>query len=151
MKQNLTHLSLFSGIGGIDLAAEWAGFETVGQCEFADYLYQVLCKRWKNVPKWRDIRDVTAESFKERTGITNLALLSGGFPCQPHSLAGKRKASADERCGCAGIHQSFPNEVTELPNRSLEWLIANRNDFFKTVFLTREEAEKALKERESND
>lgn len=93
----LTHMSLFSGIGGIDLAAEWAGFETVGQCEFADYPTKVLEKHWPNVPRWRDVRDVSVESFRERTGIQNLTLLSGGFPCQPHSVAGKRKASDDER------------------------------------------------------
>ena len=92
----LTHLSLFSGIGGIDLAAEWAGFETVGQCEFADYPTKVLEKHWPDVPRWRDVRDVTAESI-QRDGITDITLLSGGFPCQPHSIAGKRQASGDER------------------------------------------------------
>lgn len=52
----LTHLSLFSGIGGLDLAAEWAGFMTVGQCEFADYPTKVLEKHWPDVPRWRDVR-----------------------------------------------------------------------------------------------
>ena len=93
----LTHLSLFSGIGGIDLAAEWVGFESVGQCEFADYPTKVLEKHWPDVPRWRDVRDVTAANFLERTGLTAPTLLSAGFPCQPHSLVGKRKASDDER------------------------------------------------------
>ncbi|WP_436663575.1 DNA cytosine methyltransferase [Alicyclobacillus acidoterrestris] len=92
----LTHLSLFSGIGGIDLAAEWAGFTTVGQCEWADYPTKVLEKHWPDVPRWRDVRDVTAENVKA-AGIERVDLLSGGFPCQPHSVAGKRKASDDDR------------------------------------------------------
>lgn len=92
----LTHFSLFTGIGGIDLAAEWAGFETVGQCEFADYPTKVLEKHWPDVQRWRDVRDVTAESIKQK-GIGEITLLSGGFPCQPHSIAGKRMASNDER------------------------------------------------------
>jgi len=93
----MTHLSLFSGIGGIDLGAEWAGFETVGQCEFADYPTRVLEKHWPDVPRWKDVRDVTAASFLERTGLAAPTLISAGFPCQPHSLVGKRKASGDER------------------------------------------------------
>jgi DNA (cytosine-5)-methyltransferase 1 len=92
----LTHFSLFSGIGGIDLAAEWAGFETVGQCEWAEYPTKVLEKHWPNVPRWRDVRDVAAESIRDR-GIEQITVLSVGFPCQPHSLAGKRQASNDKR------------------------------------------------------
>lgn len=92
----LTHFSLFSGIGGIDLAAEWAGFTTVGQCEFADYPTKVLEKHWPDVPRWRDVRDVTAEAIRDK-GVPSITVLSGGFPCQPHSLAGEREASNDER------------------------------------------------------
>jgi len=93
----LTHMSLYSGIGGLDLAAEMAGFETIGQCEYADFPYKILCKHWKDVPKWRDIRDVTNESFRTKCGGVQPTVISGGFPCQPHSLAGKRKGSSDER------------------------------------------------------
>jgi DNA (cytosine-5)-methyltransferase 1 len=94
----LTHFSLFTGIGGIDLAAEWAGFTTVGQCEYANYPTKVLEKHWPDVPRWRDVRDVTAESIRSR-GVETITLLSGGFPCQDISVAGNQKGITGERSG----------------------------------------------------
>ena len=93
-----THVSLCSGIGGIDLAAEWAGFTTVAQCEIDEYASKVLKKNFKGVPNLHDIRTVTNARLREH-GIdpNGITVLSAGFPCQPYSLAGKGKGDGDER------------------------------------------------------
>lgn len=86
-----THLDLFSGIGGFALAAGWAGYRTVGFCEVEDYPRRILSKRFSGVPIHGDIRELDGAAYR---GVT---LITGGYPCQPFSQAGKRKGAADDR------------------------------------------------------
>ena len=98
MIMELTHFSLCSGIGGLDLAAERAGFRTVAQCEIDEYASKVLAKNFKGVPNLHDIRTVTNERLAE-FGIDGkeITVISAGFPCQPYSLAGKGRGDRDSR------------------------------------------------------
>lgn len=93
----LTHLSLCSGIGGIDLAAEWAGFKTIGQCEIDEYASKVLAKNFKGVHNFHDIRAITDGELREHGIGGGCTVLSAGFPCQPYSLAGKGLGDGDKR------------------------------------------------------
>lgn len=92
----MNHLSLFSGIGGLDLAAEWAGMTTVAFCERDSFCQKVLAKHWPNIPIFDDIHTLTADALSER-GIDQIDIVSGGFPCQPFSLAGERRGHEDTR------------------------------------------------------
>lgn len=93
----LTHLSLFSGIGGADLAASWAGFETVAFSEIDPYCCKVLERNFNGVPNLGDCRKITREIFYEATGRKSVDVISGGFPCQPFSVAGKQRGKKDDR------------------------------------------------------
>lgn len=90
--QTPTHLDLFSGIGGFALAARRCGLRTIAFAEINEYATKVLKRHWPDVPNLGDVRNVTAQSISEPVW-----LLTGGFPCQPFSVAGLRRASADER------------------------------------------------------
>jgi len=88
----MTHGSLFSGIGGFDLAAEWMGWENVFHCEWNEFGKKVLHHYW---PQSISYHDITKTDFTIHRG--KIDILTGGFPCQPYSSAGKRKGKEDER------------------------------------------------------
>jgi DNA (cytosine-5)-methyltransferase 1 len=88
----MRHGSLFSGIGGFDLAAEWMGWENVFHCEWNEFGQKVLNYYW---PKAECFKDITKSDFTKYNGTIDI--ISGGFPCQPYSVAGKRKGKEDER------------------------------------------------------
>lgn len=93
MEKNLedTHLDLFTGIGGFAIAARWAGFNTIGMCEIDTYCRKVLARRFPGIPIHKDIRNLDGREY------SGVSLITGGFPCQPVSLAGKRRGKADDR------------------------------------------------------
>jgi len=84
-------LDLFSGIGGFALGFHWAGIETAAFCEIEDYPTKVLKKNFPNIPIHRDIKELNGYDYE------GIDIVTGGFPCQPHSVAGQRKASEDAR------------------------------------------------------
>ena len=88
----MRHGSLFSGIGGFDLAAEWMGWENVFHCEWNEFGQKVLKHHF---PKALSYADITETDFNVHKG--RISVLSGGFPCQPYSSAGKRLGKEDER------------------------------------------------------
>jgi len=89
---SLKHGSLFSGIGGFDLAAQWMGWENVFHCEWNEFGKQILKHYW---PKAISYEDITKTDFSIHRG--KIDILTGGFPCQPYSSAGKRLGKEDDR------------------------------------------------------
>lgn len=88
----MNHASLFSGIGGFDLAAEWTGWNNVFNCEWEEFPRKVLKHHFPNAKQYEDIKDFNATEYRGRIDV-----LSGGFPCQPFSTAGLRKGTEDSR------------------------------------------------------
>ena len=107
----MTHASLFSGIGGFDLAAEWAGWENVFHCEWNPFGQRVLKHHFPNSISYHDIKktDFTIHA-------NQIDILTGGFPCQPYSSAGKRLGKADER-------HLFPEMLRCIKEVKPRWII----------------------------
>lgn len=91
-QQKFKHISLFSGIGGFDLASEWMGWENIAHCEWNSFCQKILKYYWPNAISYEDI---TKTDFSIHRGTIDI--VTGGFPCQPYSVAGKRKGKDDER------------------------------------------------------
>ncbi len=107
----MKHLSLFSGIGGIDLAAEWAGFESVAMVERDKYCQKVLAKNFPNAKIYDDVTKFNGYEYRNK-----IDLISGGFPCQPFSCIGGRKGASDERA-------LFPEILRILRETNARWFL----------------------------
>jgi hypothetical protein len=107
----MTHGSLFSGIGGFDLAAEWMGWENIFHCEWNPFGQKVLAHHFPNSKSYNDI---TKTDFTIHEGTIDV--LSGGFPCQPYSYAGKQLGKADER-------HLFPHMLRCIKEIKPKWVI----------------------------
>jgi DNA (cytosine-5)-methyltransferase 1 len=107
----MTHGSLFSGIGGFDLAAHWMGWDNIFHCEWNPFGQKVLKHHFPNSISYNDI---TKTDFTVHEG--RIDILTGGFPCQPYSTAGLRKGKADER-------HLFPEMLRAIKEIKPRWVI----------------------------
>lgn len=124
-------ISLFAGIGGLDLGLERAGMECVAQVEIDDFCQKVLTKHWANVPKYKDVRDVGKDNLPPAD------LICGGFPCQDVSLAGKRAGLEGKR---STLWSEFYRIVCEIRPRwvvieNVTGLLSSDNGEFFTKIL----------------
>lgn len=100
-------LDLFSGIGGFSLAAEWAGIDTIAFCEKDPFCQKVLKKHWPNIPIFSDIKMMQGMQCN---------IISAGFPCQPFSVAGKKKGINDDR-------YLWPETIRVIRECKPDWII----------------------------
>ena len=93
----LRHLDLFSGIGGFSLGLEaTGGFETVAFCDIEKYCLEILEKRYPGVPRYTNIKELNHDTIKT-DGVFPIDIITGGYPCQPFSVAGRKKGEKDPR------------------------------------------------------
>jgi DNA (cytosine-5)-methyltransferase 1 len=102
-----THVDLYSGIGGFSLSCRWAGVETIAFAEIDPYASRVLQRHWPNVKNYGDVQNFPSLSAW---------LLTAGVPCQPASVAGKRRGAADDRW-------LWPQTLAVIENGNYEWLL----------------------------
>jgi len=110
---NLTHGALFNGIGGFSLAARNQGISTIWECEINDYCNRLSQKNFPEIKtRYRDIKDMTNEKNK----IESVSIISGGFPCQPFSTAGKQRGQNDNR-------YLWPQTIEVIKHVRPDWII----------------------------
>lgn len=107
----MKHGSLFSGIGGFDLASEWMGWENVFHCEWNEFGKKVLKHYWPNSESFHDITKTDFTKYENKIDI-----LTGGFPCQPYSMAGKRLGKDDDR-------HLFPEMLRAIREIKPRWIV----------------------------
>jgi DNA (cytosine-5)-methyltransferase 1 len=97
-------ISLFSGIGGFELAASWMGWTPIVTCEIEEFPNKILNYYWPNAYHHKDVKTLTYETINDeltrrwgKEWRDDKIILTGGFPCQPYSAAGQRKGKEDER------------------------------------------------------
>ena len=141
-----THASLFSGIGGAELAASWLGWTNVFHCEIQEFQRKVL-EYW--FPNSVSYEDITKTDFSEWRG--HIDVLTGGFPCQPFSVAGKRNGAEDNRYlwgeMLRAIRQIHPtwvvgenvNGILSMVQPSKETKMGRTDDLFDENFIYRKE------------
>lgn len=129
--RQITHASLFSGIGGAEIAADWAGWQNLFHCEINPFCRRVLEYHYPNSESYDDI---TETDFTPWRG--EVTVLTGGFPCQPFSLAGRRKGADDDR-------YLWPQMLRAIREIQPAWVIGENVNGIRSMVQSREETEMA--------
>lgn len=129
--RQITHASLFSGIGGAEIAADWAGWQNLFHCEINPFCRRVLEYHYPNSKSYEDITETDFTPWRGKVTV-----LTGGFPCQPFSLAGRRKGADDDR-------YLWPQMLRAIREIQPAWVVGENVNGIRSMVQSREEAEMA--------
>lgn len=127
----LTHASLFSGIGGAEIAAERAGWQNLFHCEINPFCRRVLEYHYPNSKSYDNITETDFTPWRGKVTV-----LTGGFPCQPFSLAGRRKGADDDR-------YLWPQMLRAIREIQPAWVVGENVNGIRSMVQSREETEMA--------
>lgn len=127
----LTHASLFSGIGGAEIAADWAGWQNLFHCEINPFCRRVLEYHYPNSKSYDNITETDFTPWRGKVTV-----LTGGFPCQPFSLAGRRKGADDDR-------YLWPQMLRAIREIQPAWVVGENVNGIRSMVQSREETEMA--------
>ena len=117
MKDRMTAVSLFAGVGGFDLALERNGVDVVASAEIDKHARAILAKQFPNQKQFDDVRKVNANELRDAGFIPERGIITGGFPCQDLSVAGKR-------AGLAGARSGLFYEIARIADETkAKWLV----------------------------